>query len=293
MTIRAFITYAHASEDHKDAVRDLANHLRRDGIDAIIDQFEAHPAEGWAKWMELQFHRADRIILVPSEKYQERYFQEGPPSSGARFEGALLTTHLLLSGVSFAKIAVAVADRADATFIPDLLQTCQRYEFRSQDGYDALYRWLTEQPAVMPAPLGIVRKLPPISAGDVAQAATRRADGGRFGLLCNAMRPLLEENGRIFRDFGPNSGSKDSDRPLRMDFNVWKFQREKTIVPNNAHMRELVTKNYDHVPQEHRPIFDRLLSHFDAFEAHVRFGSVDYRDHQFPVEINEIVAGHS
>ena len=292
MPIRAFITYAHASKGHKDAVRDFANKLRHDGIDATIDQFEPHPAEGWPKWMELQLRLADRIILVPSEKYQERYYQEGAPNSGARFEGALLTTHLLNSGVSFEKIAVALADHADEAFIPDLLQACQRYEFRSQDGYDALYRWLTEQPAVVPAALGTVRKLAPISAGDVVQAAAHH-DGGRFGLLCSALRPLLEGNGRIFRDFGPNSGSADSDKPLRMDFNVWKLQREKTIVPNNTQMRDLVTKHYDHIPQEHRPTFDRLLSHFDAFETHVRFGSVDYRDHQFPVEIDEIVSSHS
>ena len=242
--------------------------------------------------METQLRLADRIILVPSKKYLERYYQEGAPSSGARFEGALLTTHLLKTGVSFKNIAVALADHADEAFIPDLLHACQRYEFCSDDEYVALYRWLTEQPAIVPAAIGAIKKLGPISAGDMVQAAAP-GDGGRFGLLCSALRPLLAVNKRIFLDFGPKSGIANSGEPLRTDFKVWNFQREKTIVPNNAQMRDLITRHYDHIPREHQPSFDRLLSHIDAFETHVRFGGIDYRNHLFPVEIDEIVSSHS
>jgi hypothetical protein len=36
-------------------------------------------------------------------------------------------------------------------------------------------------------------------------AAIWRWNGGEFTSLCKELRPLLAENGRIFRDFGPTS----------------------------------------------------------------------------------------
>jgi hypothetical protein len=42
---KVFISYSHDSEAHEDRVLDLANRLRKDGIDAQIDQYETSPAE--------------------------------------------------------------------------------------------------------------------------------------------------------------------------------------------------------------------------------------------------------
>ncbi len=43
---RVFISYSHDSEEQSARVLALAEQLRRDGIDARIDQFEASPSEG-------------------------------------------------------------------------------------------------------------------------------------------------------------------------------------------------------------------------------------------------------
>jgi hypothetical protein len=45
-----FISYSHDSPEHEANVLALANHLRADGIDAVLDQFESFPPEGWELW---------------------------------------------------------------------------------------------------------------------------------------------------------------------------------------------------------------------------------------------------
>jgi hypothetical protein len=68
---RAFISYAHEPEVHRQRVLDLANRLRRDGIESQIDHYTAAPTEGWSCWMYNEFKKADRVIVVCSTKYLE------------------------------------------------------------------------------------------------------------------------------------------------------------------------------------------------------------------------------
>lgn len=194
-TQRAFITYAQGEARTNEMVRNLSDKLRTDGVDARIDQYEPHPAQGWPRWMEQQFVEADRIIVVPSSTYLDRYNQSSGMGSGARFEAAILRTLLLKNGVCYEKMAVAILNKADQIYIPDLLHGCTRYVVSDNRGYEGLYRWLTDQPKIVPAKLGTMKKLQPKKALS------------SFRALCRRLKPLLDDNYRIFRDFGPNSGA--------------------------------------------------------------------------------------
>ena len=44
---KVFISYAHKNQAYEDKVLELANRLRSEGIDAMIDQYEEAPPEGW------------------------------------------------------------------------------------------------------------------------------------------------------------------------------------------------------------------------------------------------------
>ena len=278
MSQYTFITYAHDSLAHERQVLAFANKLRANGVDAQLDQYEPHPPEGWPKWMEGQFLKAEVILVIPSEKYLARYTQKDGAGSGARFEGAILTSMLLKSGVSFERMAVVLFDSMSAKFIPDLLHGCPRYDLSRSGQYDVLYGWLTNQKSVDRPPLGTVTKLPPL---DLSESKT-------FSLLCRDLKSLIDDNGRIFRDFGPNS-SADSVGPVRYDLSAWHELRSSKIVPNNARIRDLIKANYSALPAEQRRLFELLLSHIDAFEAHVANPKVDYRDHQFPKEIVAVI----
>jgi hypothetical protein len=282
MSRYTFITYAHDNLAHERKVLELANKLRVNGVDAQIDQYEPHPPQGWPKWMEDQFLKADAILVIPSEKYLERYSQMAGVGSGARFESAILTSVLLKNGVSFEKVAIVLLNTGDASFIPDLLHGCTRYDVSRPDQYDPLYRWLTDQRGIVRPQLGAIQKLPSLDL----------SDSKTFSLLCRDLKPLIDDNGRIFRDFGPNSGA-DSTGPVRFDLTAWHELRCSKIVPNNARIRDLIKAHYNTLPAEQRQLFDSLLSHIDAFEAHVANPNIDYRDHQFPKVIVDIINTNS
>lgn len=106
MSRYTFITYAHDGLSHERRALQFANRLRAGGVDAQIDQYESHPPEGWPKWMESQFVKADAILIVPSRKHLERYQQADGVGSGARFEAAILSSILSKNGVSFEKVGV-------------------------------------------------------------------------------------------------------------------------------------------------------------------------------------------
>lgn len=277
MRKRVFISYAQENPDHNEEVLQLADRLRKQGVDARIDRYEPHPKQGWPTWMERQLLEADAILVVASKSYYERYNQNSGVGSGARFEAAIVKSLLLKNGVSFEKFAVVIFSAEDTRFIPELLQGCSRYTLN--EGYENLYRWLTQQPDVLAAPLGEVVTLLPRHYPGTSHS---------FGSLCRALKPLLDDNYRVFRDFGPNS-SKASPGDLRTDLTAWRHLKKSKIVPNNRLIRELVIRNKDIIPKEFVSVFDRLISHVDAFEVHVETGGIDYREHQFPNEITDIV----
>ena len=279
--LRAFITYAHEGEAFDQRVLSLANDLRRDGIDARLDRYESHPPQGWPRWMEEELAKAQKTIVVPSEKYLARYNQDSGVGSGARFETSILRSRLMKNGVSFDKLAVALVTPADEIYIPDLLHGCQRYDLSTTQGYELLYRWLTDQPTLARPKLGAVKKLSKNLALDTELVNNFRA-------LCKTLKPLLDDNFRVFRDFGPNSGA-DSKGPVRYSLASWYALRKSQILPNNKRIRELIVQHRNLIPADHTEIFDRFISHIDAFETHVADEKVDYREHQFPSEITALI----
>ena len=51
---RVFISYSHDNREHCDRVLDLAQQLRRDGIDVELDQFHQYELVHWPRWCEEQ-----------------------------------------------------------------------------------------------------------------------------------------------------------------------------------------------------------------------------------------------
>jgi hypothetical protein len=66
---RVFISYSHDSSAHQNRVLELANRMRVEGIDAIIDQYIATPPQGWAAWLEDEVSKADFVLMVWSQAY--------------------------------------------------------------------------------------------------------------------------------------------------------------------------------------------------------------------------------
>lgn len=67
-----FISYSQDSVAFADKVLAFSNRLRSEGIDAILDQYEEAPPEGWPRWMENSIDKADYVIVVGSKGYYDK-----------------------------------------------------------------------------------------------------------------------------------------------------------------------------------------------------------------------------
>ncbi|MDZ8259608.1 SEFIR domain-containing protein [Nostoc sp. ChiQUE01b] len=165
---KVFISYSHDSAEHKDRVLHLANNLRDEGVDCKIDQYEQSPSEGWPRWMMNQLEWADFIVVVCTKQYKRRFEGKEEPDRGRGviWEGAIITQELYNHHVTSTRFVPVVFFPEDENFIPIIISGFSWYKLFTEEGYEAFYRYLTNQPMNLKPPLGeklqlASRTLPP------------------------------------------------------------------------------------------------------------------------------------
>ncbi len=160
---RVFISYSHDRDEHRDRVLDLADRLRADGIDAIIDQYIQSPPEGWPGWCKTELEQAGFVLMVCTETYLRRVDRKAEPGvgHGVLWEGRLINQYLYDAGsVSTKFVPVLLAD-GSPEHIPTPVKGGTIYHLGTSAGYEALLRLVTEQPLTPIPPLGRRRSLAP------------------------------------------------------------------------------------------------------------------------------------
>ena len=158
---KVLISYSHDSPEHKDRVLHLSDRLRADGIDCKVDQYETSPPEGWPRWMVNQIEEADFVLVVCTETYERRFKgkEDAGKGLGGKWEGAVITQELYTKAKNTNFIPVLFSPK-DATYIPIVLSGATHYEVNTQEGYESLYRRLTDQPFIQKPELGKLRAMP-------------------------------------------------------------------------------------------------------------------------------------
>ncbi len=162
---KVFISYSHDSDEHKDRVLALSDRLRTDGIDCIIDQYETSPPEGWARWCERQIEEAEFVLVVCTETYERRFKGIELPGKGkgAIWEGMIITQELYDSQGRNKKFIPVIFTPKEKTHIPMILRGATYYIPNTKEGFESLYRHLTNQPFTVKPVLGKLKSLPPRS----------------------------------------------------------------------------------------------------------------------------------
>jgi hypothetical protein len=112
-SIEVFISYTHDSAQHKERVLRLAQRLRDDGLNCIIDRFvEGHPEEGWPVWMEQRIKSAHFVLIVCTAVYHLRFQGKEAPGKGLGSSWELL----------LARQELYAARGKNAKYIPVLFQ---------------------------------------------------------------------------------------------------------------------------------------------------------------------------
>jgi hypothetical protein len=161
---KVFLSYAHEPglAGHRERALDLAQSLRLKGIEANIDQFIEHDPPTWPRWMLDEVRGADFVLCLVSPSYKVRTEGGGNPNEGrgARWEGAVITEELYSQfPASQAKFIAVVLQGCSSEDIPDVLMPVGRSYYHWPDDEENLYRRLTGQPRVTPAPIGEIVQL--------------------------------------------------------------------------------------------------------------------------------------
>jgi len=156
-----FISYSQDSDEHKEKVLRLADCLRDDGIDANLDQYQTNPPEGWQLWMEKQIRDSQFVILVCTETYLKRVMKEDEGrGKGIMWESTIVYSYLYEAGVVNEKLIPVVFGHENTKYIPVPLKPTTFYDVSTEEGYENLYRRLTNQPYTTKPELGALKKLP-------------------------------------------------------------------------------------------------------------------------------------
>lgn len=153
---RIFISYAHESEEHKNRVLQFCGQLRQSGLDSWMDAYEPFPPQGWPQWMLHQIKRADFVLIVCSESLLRRFEGDEPTGKGkgAKWEGTIVTHAIYDVERDNRKFIPIVVNLNAKDHIPTVLRPFTYFDVSDQVGKESLYRLLTDQPAVIPPPIG-------------------------------------------------------------------------------------------------------------------------------------------
>ena len=92
--ITAFISYSYDSDEHKQWVLRLAQNLRRDGINVILDQWSLRLGNDMFSFMESSIQQSQFVLIIGTENYAKKANMR---SGGVGYEATIITPEIVLS----------------------------------------------------------------------------------------------------------------------------------------------------------------------------------------------------
>ena len=149
-----FISYSHDSEQHKDWVRKLAERLRADGIEVVLDEWEIGPGDDVTAFMEQNLTSSDRVLIICTEQYIEK---ANTLKGGVGYERMIVTAEVArnLETRKFIPVLRGEPSTALPTFLGPRLYIDFRGDEIARPEYERLLRSLHRAPRYTKPPLGV------------------------------------------------------------------------------------------------------------------------------------------
>lgn len=91
---KAFVSYAWEDDDHKLWAKQLAERLRADGVEVLLDQWALAPGDQLPEFMERAIRENDYVLIVCTPRYREKSDER---SGGVGYEGDIMTGEVVAS----------------------------------------------------------------------------------------------------------------------------------------------------------------------------------------------------
>ena len=151
---KVFISYSHDSPEHKHWVSELAAQLRRNGIDAILDQWDLGLGDDITRFMERGIVNADRVLVICTDKYVRK---ANAAEGGVGYERMIVNAELV-QNLGTDKFIPIIRQTSGKEKTPTFLGTRVYADFTKDSQFEAecekLIRELHEIPIVEKPPLG-------------------------------------------------------------------------------------------------------------------------------------------
>ncbi|MFN9645658.1 MAG: SUMF1/EgtB/PvdO family nonheme iron enzyme [Cyanobacteriota bacterium] len=213
---RVFLSYSHDSEAHRAWVRQLAERLRANGVDVILDQWDLRAGADVVRFMERGIVEAARVLLVCTANYVAKAEER---KGGAGYEGMVVTGQVA-DATDTIKFVPIVRDNGSASPIPAFLGKRLWLDFRDDRCFEESFRKLLHdlhevpeypKPPLGPSPFAAPPRpatpspnppsaLPPLRPVEITTAQLRR-EGSEW---------LLDRRGLSVKGFQEELGNEGS-----------------------------------------------------------------------------------
>jgi len=189
------ISYDHETPSHRANVLTFRELLRAEGFDVRIDADVEEERQDWPQWMTREIVAAERVLMVVSPRYRDRFEADGPVGGGrgVEIEAKIIREEITRDPVgSLRKFVPVLLPGIDVDDIPRLLQPYSATHYRvfelAASGVTEIARLLRRRadgsgPAVSSPPAEVtVRDRPMRGTSDAlapSMAFLNRHDAGR------------------------------------------------------------------------------------------------------------------
>jgi hypothetical protein len=129
---KVFVSYSRDSEEHQQWVIELTGKLRHAGVDAVMDEFRVGPGGDLAHFMEQNISKADRVLLICTEKFVQRMDDR---EGGVGYE-AYIASAELMKNVKTAKFIPVVRQKSKNPKLPIGMDTKYRINLSHGASYE-------------------------------------------------------------------------------------------------------------------------------------------------------------
>jgi hypothetical protein len=166
------ISYSWDDEGHKQWVLMLADRLRHDGVDVILDRYYLTPGKSLPHFVESSIARADRIIIVFTPNYK---LKADKRSGGVGYEYSIINAELYGNQVGAEKIIPMLRKGTQHESIPTFMQQYIHIDIRNDENffnsYTDLLREIYNEPAIKVPAVGQRPKFESKSTDEVEKPA--------------------------------------------------------------------------------------------------------------------------
>lgn len=187
MAPKAFLSYSHDSDAHKQWVLRLATDLMANGVETTLDQWDLRPGQDGVAFMAQGIAESDRVLMVCTEKYVAKAEKR---SGGVGFEGLIITGELV-QNIDTRKFVPLLRDNGGPQLMPNYLGARMYIDFRNDAAYpqklEELLREIHGQPANAKPALG-----PNPFSGTPTPTSSSKRVAGSSGLTATG-QPVLDD----------------------------------------------------------------------------------------------------